>query len=138
MTPAKEIIQVFLVELVHRLLWRCRLLVLYLKILKKNPKCKISCAKNFISVHMKPFGHNKKFVTCKPPGDALNPYPRQNKSTRQGFPYLGDGGKSPSLTSYSFYTQVMLILILIDVQYLQNFVFLALKKVRMLEVPTTQ
>ena len=32
----------------------------------------------------------------------LNPYPRQNsfqdKSSRQGFPYLGDEGKSPSLT----------------------------------------
>ena len=76
----------------------------------------------------------------------LNPYPRQsnfqNKSTRQGFPYLGDGGKSPLLTSYSFYIQVMLILILIDVQYLQNVGFLVLKKVRMVEVtpqiPITQ
>ena len=76
----------------------------------------------------------------------LNPCPRQNnfqnKSTRQDFPYLGDGGKSPSLTSYFFYIQVMLILILTDVQYLQNVVFLALKKVRMIEVtpqiPTTQ
>ena len=29
---------------------------------------KISCVKNFISVHMKPFEHIKKFVTCKPPG----------------------------------------------------------------------
>ena len=38
---------------------------------KKNPKCKISCAKNFISVQMKPFGHNKRLVTCKPPGYAF-------------------------------------------------------------------
>ena len=38
---------------------------------KKNPKCKISYAKNFISVHMKPFGHNKIFVTCKPRGYAF-------------------------------------------------------------------
>ena len=47
------------------------------------------------------------------------------------------------LTSYSFYTQVMVILVLIDVQYLQNVCFLALKKVRMIEItppqlPTTQ
>ena len=34
------------------------------------------------------------------------------------------------LISYSFDTQVMLILILIDVQYSQNVVFLVLKKVR--------
>ena len=73
----------------------------------------------------------------------LNPYPRQNnfqnESTRQGFSYLGDGRKSPSLTSYSFYTQVMLILILIDAQYLKNVVFLALKKkVRMVEITFTQ
>ena len=57
----------------------------------------------------------------------LNPQPRQNnfqnKSTTQDFPYFGDGGKSRSLISYS-YTKVMLILILIDVQYLQNVVFL--------------
>ena len=35
---------------------------------KKNSKCKISCVKNFISVCMKPFGRNNRFVTCKPPG----------------------------------------------------------------------
>ena len=33
---------------------------------KKNPKCKISCVKNFISERMKLFGHNKRFTTCKP------------------------------------------------------------------------
>ena len=48
---------------------------LILKILKSNPKCKIPCAKNFISVHMKPFGHNKRFVTCKPPGYAYESLP---------------------------------------------------------------
>ena len=42
---------------------------------KKNPNCKISCAKNFISVHMKPFGHNKRFLTCKPPGYAFESLP---------------------------------------------------------------
>ena len=39
--------------------------------IEKNPKCKISCAKNFISVYMKPFGHNKRSVTCKPSGYAF-------------------------------------------------------------------
>ena len=38
-----------------------------IKYVEKNT-CKISCAKNFTSVDMKPFGHNKRFVTCKPPG----------------------------------------------------------------------
>ena len=42
-----------------------------IKYVEKNTKCKISCAKNFISVHMKPFGHNKRFVTSKPPGYAF-------------------------------------------------------------------
>ena len=47
--------------------------------IEKNPKCKISFAKNFISVLMKPFGRNKRFVTCKPPGYQamhLNPTTR--------------------------------------------------------------
>ena len=42
---------------------------------KKNPKCKVSCAKNFIPVHMKAFGHNKRFVNCKPPGYAFESLP---------------------------------------------------------------
>ena len=42
---------------------------------KKNPKCKISCGKNLISVHMKPFGHNKRFLTCKPLGYAFESLP---------------------------------------------------------------
>ena len=46
-----------------------------IKYVEKNPKCKISCAKNFISVHMKPFGHNKRFVTCKPPSYAFQSLP---------------------------------------------------------------
>ena len=41
------------------------------KNIEKNPKCKISCVKNFISVYIKPFGNNKRFVTCKPPGHAF-------------------------------------------------------------------
>ena len=45
-------------------------------------------------------------------------------------------------SSFSLYTQVMLILILIDVQYLQNVVF-TLEKVQMVkftlpQIPTTQ
>ena len=48
---------------------------LIIKTLKKNPKCKISCAKNFISVHMNPFGHNKSFATCKPSGYAFESLP---------------------------------------------------------------
>ena len=43
--------------------------------IEKNPKCKISCGKNFISVHMKPFGHNKRPLTCKPPGYAFESLP---------------------------------------------------------------
>ena len=46
---------------------------------EKNPKCKISCVRKFISVQMKLFGHNKIFVTCKPPGYQamhLNPTTR--------------------------------------------------------------
>ena len=39
--------------------------------IEKNPKCKISCAKNFISVRMKPFGRDKRSVTCKPTGCAF-------------------------------------------------------------------
>ena len=35
---------------------------------KKNSKCKISFVKNFISVQLKHFAHNQRFVTCKPPG----------------------------------------------------------------------
>ena len=46
------------------------------------------------------------------------------------------------LSSFSLYTQVMVILILIDVQYLQNVVF-TLEKVQMIkftlsQIPTTQ
>ena len=50
-----------------------------IKYIEKNTKCKISCVKNFISVHMKPFGRSKRFVTCKPPGYQamhLNPTTR--------------------------------------------------------------
>ena len=44
---------------------------------KKNPKRnpKISCAKNFISVHMKPSGYSKRLVACKPPGYAFESLP---------------------------------------------------------------
>ena len=43
----------------------------------------------------------------------------------QGFPYWWRWGESPHqpITSYSLYTQVKPILILINVQYLQNVVF---------------
>ena len=44
--------------------------------IEKNLKCKISCAKDFIPVHMKPFGYNKRFVTCKPPGYAFESLPK--------------------------------------------------------------
>ena len=66
----------FLVGLVHHITWRWQLLELQFIILIK---CKISCVKNFISVRMKPFGRNKRFVTCNPPGYQaihLNPTTR--------------------------------------------------------------
>ena len=51
-----------------------------IKHIEKDPqKCKISCVKNLISVRMEPFGCNKRFVTCKPPGYLvmhLNPTTR--------------------------------------------------------------
>ena len=50
-----------------------------IKHIGKKTKCKISCVKNFISVQLKLFGRNKRFVFCKPPGcDAmlLNPTAR--------------------------------------------------------------
>ena len=67
-TSSKGMIQVLLVELVHHITRRCLLLVLWLKVLKKIPTCKIWCVKNLISVRMKPFGCNKRFVTCKSSG----------------------------------------------------------------------
>ena len=66
----------FLVGLVHHITWRWQLLELQFIILIK---CKISCVKNFISVRMKPFGRNKKCVTCKSPdyqAIQLNPTTR--------------------------------------------------------------
>ena len=46
-----------------------------IKNIEKNSKCTISYAKNFISIHMKLFGHNKRFLTCKPPGYAFESLP---------------------------------------------------------------
>ena len=51
---------------------------------------------------MKPFGHNKRFVTYKHLGHAFERLPKAKefpKFTRQGFPYLGNGGKAFSVAT---------------------------------------
>ena len=47
-----------------------------IKHVEKNPKCNISCSKTFISAHIIPFRHNKRFVTCKRPGYAFERLPK--------------------------------------------------------------
>ena len=80
MTPSKGIIQVFLSGTGAPNYRETPTFSVLIKHLKENPKSNISCFKIFISEHIgnnkMPFGHNKRFVTCKTPGYAFERLPK--------------------------------------------------------------